>query len=70
MTLINYLGLNFGFMFSAVYIGEGTYTDEEIKKRLNTMNLIYAVIASIAALLCVLFIKNKPPSPPSMTSVA
>ena len=31
MTLINYLGLNFGFMFSAVYIGEGNYSDEEVK---------------------------------------
>ncbi|KAM3143426.1 hypothetical protein pb186bvf_004487 [Paramecium bursaria] len=65
-TFMNYFGLNFAIMFAAVYFND--IESDQIVERINFMNIIFALINTCAFVLCLLFVRNEPPTPPSLSA--
>lgn len=58
----NMLGLNFGYIFPAEFVGDNC-------DRISYMQFICSIISTLGLLICVLLIRNKPKSPTNKKSL-
>lgn len=64
------MGMNFALIYTSIKFDRPLVNIEEIKYEIDQMNYIFAIMSSCAFILCLLFIRNNPPTPPSYSSVA
>ena len=57
----------FGFILPSIFIKKND-TDEEFKNHLMQMLLLQAIMGTVLSILCILFVTNKPPKPPSASA--
>jgi hypothetical protein len=67
-SFINQVGLNFGFIFATIFFMDVEIGEDNVRKQ-KQMNLFSATMNTVAFLICVGFIRDKPKTPPSYTSV-
>ncbi|CAD8061428.1 unnamed protein product [Paramecium sonneborni] len=67
-SFLNLVGLNFSIFYSSITFEELSEADDIIKE-IDYMNLLYSIMNTVAFIMCLLMIKNKPPSPPSFSAV-
>ncbi|CAD8132915.1 unnamed protein product [Paramecium octaurelia] len=68
-SFLNLVGLNFSIFYSSITFEELSNKQDEIIKEIDFMNLLYSIMNTVAFVLCLLMIKNKPLSPPSFSAV-
>ncbi|CAD8044623.1 unnamed protein product [Paramecium primaurelia] len=68
-SFLNLLGLNFSIFYSSITFEELSGQLDNIIKEIDFMNLIYSIMNTVAFVMCLLMIQNKPPSPPSFSAV-
>jgi hypothetical protein len=57
-------------MFPVFYFHDVNENDkEEIANKIERMNLLSAILCTVALIMCLIFLRNKPKTPPSYTSI-
>jgi FLVCR family feline leukemia virus subgroup C receptor-related protein len=67
-SFLNLLGFNFSIIYASI-TSRNVSEYGEIVEQINTMNLLFAIITSLAFLFCLTMIRNKPATPPSASAV-
>lgn len=68
LSFFQYIGMAFSYSFSSYYF-DGILDQVDINQRIQTMNLMIAILNTVALGLCLLFVQNRPPTPPSNSDV-
>jgi hypothetical protein len=57
-------------MFPVLYFHDVNESNkDDIAHKIENMNLMTAILCSVAFIFCLIFVRNKPKTPPSYTSV-
>lgn len=69
-SFLNLVGLNFSIFYASITFEEIKKDQEdEIIKEIDFMNLLYSIMNTVAFVMCLLMIRNEPPTPPSLSAV-
>jgi FLVCR family feline leukemia virus subgroup C receptor-related protein len=68
-SFLNLVGLNFSIFYASITFEELANQLDEIIKEIDYMNLLYSIMNTIAFIMCLLMIRNEPPTPPSLSAV-
>lgn len=63
------MGLNFSIFYASITFESLDGSIDEIIKEIDFMNLLYSIMNTVAFVMCILMIRNQPPTPPSLSAV-